>query len=348
MTSISNKITTQDVFVAGARSTGKLHIGNYFGAIKNFVDLSNLNQNPMYFFIADLHSLTTHTQVDELKSNNILTLASYLGCGLNPDKATIYFQSDIPAISELYLYLNMFANVSELERTATFKEKIQQHASNINAGLLTYPVLMAADILIHKGTKVPVGKDQAQHIEMTRDFGNRFNHVYNTNYFPESKAFTYSDTLVNIPSLSGKGKMSKSDEDESNAIFLTDTDEIITKKIKRAVTDSGPKAPNSPLSPEVTNLITLMKLFSTQEVVDFYIKAYEDATIRYGDMKKQLAEDMVQYIRPIRENINYYLENRSILKEIAEKGAEKANISANNTIKEVREIMGLSSKNIFN
>lgn len=347
MTSISNKINPQDVFVAGARSTGKLHIGNYFGAIKNFVDLSETIVNPKYFFIADLHSLTTHVDPIELKKSNLLTLATYLGCGLDPHKATVYFQSDIPAISELYLYLNMFANVSELERTATFKEKIQQHAHNINAGLLTYPVLMAADILIHKGTKVPVGKDQAQHIEMTRDFGNRFNHVYKTSIFPESVAFTYSDELINIPSLNGKGKMSKSDEEEGNSIFLFDTDEVILKKIKRAVTDTGPTMPNSPLSVEVTNLISLMKLFCTPEIVDFYLKAYADCTIRYGDMKKQLAEDTVSFLRPIREKISYYMEHQSLMKQIAEEGAEKANQSANKTIQEIREIMGLSSRNIF-
>jgi tryptophanyl-tRNA synthetase len=347
MSTFSNKIEKDDIFVAGARSTGKLHIGNYLGAIKNFVDLSKQISNPMFFFIADLHSLTSHTNPHELMVSKYITLASYLGCGMDPERAVVYYQSDVFYTHELYLYLNMFAYKAELERTATFKEKISKQESNINAGLLTYPVLMAADILIHKGNKVPVGKDQEQHIEMTRTFGNRFNHTYNTSFFKEACAFAYSDKLLTIPSLTGLGKMSKSD-DENSAIYLIDSDELIEKKLKKALTDTGPKEPNSTLTPEMENLFTLMKIFSESSVVDEYRKAYADCTIRYGDMKKQIASDAINYIRPIRENIQEYLSNPRLLKEIAIEGAKKANHSAKNTMEELRDIMGLTYKNIKN
>jgi len=347
MTAFSNKISKEDVFVAGARSTGNMHIGNYYGAVKNFVDLSSQIENPMYFFIADWHSLTTHANPEELQKNNFITLCTYLGCGLDPERATIYFQSDVPAISELYLYLNMFAYMGELERTATFKEKIQKHANNVNAGLLTYPVLMAADILIHKGTKVPVGKDQAQHVEMTRTFGNRFNHYYQKEVFKEAFAFSYADNLISIPSLSGKGKMSKSD-DENSAIMLMDSDEIITKKIKRAKTDTGPTEKDTPLSEELTNLFKIMELFSEPSTILKYKEDYANATIRYGDLKSKLALDATTKIAPLRDRIEYFIANPKKVYEIAYSGAEKANQSAQNTIEEIRECMGLTSNSIKN
>ncbi len=346
MTALSNKIEENDIIVSGAQSTGILHIGNYFGAIKNYVDLANKIGNKMFFFIADLHSLTSHPDPQDLMYSKYITLATYLGCGLDPKKATIYYQSDIFYTHELYLYLNMFANVSELERTATFKEKIQKHSENVNAGLLTYPVLMAADILLHKGTKVPVGKDQAQHLEMSRTFGNRFNHTYKKEVFKEPLAFSFSDKLINIPSLSGKGKMSKSD-DKSTAIYLIDTDEDIEKKIKRAVTDAGPKEKNTPLSEEMINLFDIMRLFSTDEIVNEYLQAYADCSIRYGDMKKQIALDAIRFIAPIREQIETYLANKNLLLDIAADGADKANLSAKNTMEEIRDIMGLTRKNII-
>jgi len=345
MTAISNTIEKHDIIVSGVQSTGVLHIGNYYGAVKNYVDLANNIDNPMYFFIADLHSLTSHPDPLELMHSRYITLATYLGCGINPERATIYYQSDAFYTHELYLYLNMFAYLGELERTATFKEKVQKQPDNVNAGLLTYPVLMAADILIHKGTKVPVGKDQAQHLEMSRTFGNRFNHYYKKEIFKEPIAFTFTSNLVNIPSLSGKGKMSKSD-DKSTAIYLIDTDSEIEKKIKRAVTDTGPKEPNSKLTEEMQNLFDIMRLFSEESVVNEYLNAYADCSIRYGDMKKQIAEDAIRAIGPIRENILKYMADKELLQEIAYAGAERANESAKATLEEVRDIMGLTTKNI--
>lgn len=343
MTTISKTITKDDIIVSGARSTGVIHIGNYFGAIRNFAKMIDDFENPSFFFIADWHALTTHQDAALLKDSVRKTLATYLGCGLDPNKSTIYLQSDVPAISELYLYLNMFAHLGELERTATFKEKIAANPNNINAGLLTYPVLMAADVLIHKGTKVPVGKDQAQHIEMIRTFSNRLNRVYKKEIFKEALAYSYSDDFVTVPSLNGSGKMSKSD-DPNSAILLLDSDKDIEKKIKRAKTDTGPTEKNSPLTQEVKNLFDLMALFSNEEQITYFKNSYLDCSIRYGDLKNQLVQDAIQFIRPLREQIEAYINKPNLLVEIAKSGAEKANNSANNTIEELRDTLGLTRK----
>jgi tryptophanyl-tRNA synthetase len=237
----------------------------------------------------------------------------------------------------------MFAHLGELERTATFKEKIAANPNNINAGLLTYPVLMAADVLIHKGTKVPVGKDQAQHIEMIRTFSNRLNRIYNKEIFKEALAYSYNDDFVTVPSLNGSGKMSKSD-DPNSAILLLDSDKEIEKKIKKAKTDLGPTEKNSLLTQEVQNLFNLMALFSEEECITFFRNSYADCSIRYGDLKNQLAQDAIKFIRPIREQIEAYLDKPNMLAEIAKSGAEKANESANKTIEELRDTLGLTRK----
>jgi len=182
-----------ETVVSGIRSTGNLHLGNYYGAIKNFLKMQR--ENKCFFFIADYHALTTHPKPDDLQGNIRQVLAEYLACGIDPEIATIFIQSDVPEVTELYLLLNMNAYVGELERTASFKEKIRKHPDNINAGLLTYPVLMAADIIIHKANKVPVGKDQEQHLEMTRRFARRFNMIYDVNYFPEPDAYNFGNEL---------------------------------------------------------------------------------------------------------------------------------------------------------
>jgi tryptophanyl-tRNA synthetase len=172
--------------VSGIRPTGKLHLGNYFGAVRNFLKMQN--ECDSFFFIADYHSLTTHPNPVDLHQSVKHVLAEYIALGLDPNKCTLYLQSDLPQTAELYLFLNMNAYLGELERVTSFKEKIRNQPNNINAGLLTYPVLMAADILLHKGEKVPVGKDQEQHLEMARTFGNRFNRLYiRLNTFPSHK-----------------------------------------------------------------------------------------------------------------------------------------------------------------
>lgn len=323
--------------LSGIRPTGNLHIGNYFGALRNFVEMQN--EYNCYFFIADLHSLTTHPTPENIQANVKSVLAQYLAAGLDPEKATLYVQSDVPEVVELYLYLNMNAYIGELERCTSFKEKIRQQPQNINAGLLTYPTLMAADILIHHADLVPVGKDQEQHLEMTRTFANRFNRMYKNDYFKEPQAFNFGRELVKIPALNGAGKMGKS-EGEDSTIFLTDTPEVIRKKIKRAVTDAGPTEPNQPMTEPIANLFLLMKAVSKPETIQYFQEKYNDCSIRYGDLKQQLAEDMVAFVNPFREKINEILADEAYLDRVAEMGREKAKASALKTIREVRQIIG--------
>lgn len=327
-----------ETVVSGIRSTGNLHLGNYFGAMKNFLRMQE--ENHCYFFIADYHSLTTHPKPQDLRQNVRQVLAEYLACGLDPEKCTLYVQSDVPEVTELYLLLNMHAYMGELERATTFKEKARKQPDNINAGLLTYPVLMAADILLHRASKVPVGKDQEQHLEMTRQFGNRFNRMYEVDYFPEPQAFNFGVQLVKVPGLDGSGKMGKS-EGEGNAVFLFDSDEALKKKVMRAVSDGGPTEPNSKKPEAIQNLFTLMDLVSTKDTVKFFDDAFNNCTIRYGDMKKQLAEDMIVFVSPIRSRITEILKDESLLTDVMKRGKEKAQASARKTVSEVREIMGI-------
>ncbi|WP_345951135.1 MULTISPECIES: tryptophan--tRNA ligase [unclassified Mucilaginibacter] len=326
-----------ETVVSGIRSTGKLHLGNYYGAIQNFIKMQH--EYNCYFFIADLHSLTTHPTPANLHGNVKQVLVEYLAAGIDPERATIYVQSDVPEVAELYLYLNMNAYLGELERATSFKDKVRANPDNVNAGLLTYPVLMAADIIIHKATKVPVGKDQEQHLEMARTFGNRFNRLYNTEYFPEPYAFNYSSNLVKIPGLDGKGKMGKS-EGEGNAVYLSDSPEVIRKKVMKAVTDAGPTTENQEKPSEIQNLFDLMKVVSTTDTYEHFDGLYNTMQIRYGDLKKQLAEDMIIATAPIREKINDIANDQAYLRQVARYGAAKARESAQKTIREVREIIG--------
>ena len=281
-----------ETVVSGIRPTGNLHLGNYFGAVNNI-------------------------------RNSVKTiLAEYLACGIDPEKATIYLQSDVREIPELYLYLNMNAGIGELMRTTSFKDKARQqlHIDRVNttegdvekeifnegnkhsvsAGLLTYPTLMAADIIIHKAVKVPVGKDQEQNMEMARRFARRFNATYGVECFPEPASFYYSSKAIKVPGLDGSGKMGKS---EGNAIYLIDDEKTIKKKVMKAVTDAGPTEPNSVKPEPIANLFTMMEIVSTKDTFDFFNEKYNNCEIRYGDLKKQLAEDINNFCAPIRERI---------------------------------------------
>jgi len=328
-----------ETVVSGIRSTGNLHLGNYFGAMKNFIRMQK--EFKCYFFIADYHSLTTHPHPSNLRSNVRQVVAEYLACGLDPESCTLYIQSDVPQVTELYLLLNMNAYMGELERSTTFKEKARKQPDNINAGLLTYPVLMAADILLHRASKVPVGKDQEQHLEMTRQFGNRFNRMYETEFFPEPVAFNYGDTLVKIPGLDGSGKMGKS-EGEGNAVFLVDTDEVIRKKVIKAVTDVSPTVPNTEKPESIKNLFTLMEVVSDKTTIAQFDSSWNDCTIRYGDLKKQLAEDMIKFVTPIRSKILDIMADEKYLANVMSQGKEKAIASASETVKEARRLVGIN------
>jgi len=324
-----------ETVLSGIRPTGDLHLGNYFGAVKNFLKMQH--ENKCFFFIADYHSLTTHPTPENLHDNVRKVLSQYLAVGLDPEVATLYIQSDVPEIPEMYLLFNMNAYIGELERTTTFKDKIRSQPENVNAGLLTYPVLMAVDIIIHKAAKVPVGKDQEQNLEMARTFARRFNYMYKTEYFPEPQAYNFGEALVKIPGLDGSGKMGKS---EGNGIFLVEDPASMKKKIMKAVTDEGPKSQNQPVSEPIQNLFDILAAVSTPDVVQFYKDKYADCSIRYGDLKKHLAEETVKFCAPIREKYLDIYNNNEYLRKVVNMGAQKARESASKTLRDVREIIG--------
>jgi len=324
--------------LSGIRSTGNLHLGNYFGAVKNFVKMQH--ENRCFFFVADYHALTTHPKPANLHDNIKKVLSEYLAAGLDPEVATLYIQSDVPEIIELYLLLNMNAYVGELERTTTFKEKVRSQPENVNAGLLTYPVLMCSDIIVHQADKVPVGKDQEQNLEMARKFAKRFNHMYGVDYFTLPEPYNFGEELIKVPGLDGTGKMGKS---EGNGIYLADEPAVIRKKVMRAVSDAGPQEPNSPMSEPVANLFYLLELLSTPDTVKHFRDSYNDCSIRYGDLKKQLTEDIISFTSPIRERINDIYHDSDYLRKVVKMGAEKARESASKTVREVREILGYKS-----
>ncbi|NOT51901.1 MAG: tryptophan--tRNA ligase [Chitinophagaceae bacterium] len=328
----------KEIVMSGIRPTGLLHLGSYFGAVRNYVKMQE--EYECFFMVADLHSLTTHPDTKELKANVHRVLAENIACGVDPDKAAFYCQSHVQETGELYLYLNMLAYKGELEKTTTFKEKARSQPDNINAGLLTYPVLQTADIILHRASLVPVGKDQEQHLEMARNFVNRFNHRYGE-VFPEPKAVNYGSELVKVPSLDGKGKMSKS-ENQYATIYLSDDDELIRKKVMKAKTDAGPTETNAAKPDYIDNIFLLMKLVSNDETLQKFETDYNNCSIRYGDMKKQLGEDMVKFITPIRQKAENILNDEKYLQEVMEKGAEKARRSAKATMELVREAIGLN------
>lgn len=351
-----------ETVVSGIRPTGNLHLGNYFGAVKSFLQMQN--EYNCFFFIADWHSLTTHPRPENIRQSAKTILAEYLACGLDPEKTTIYIQSDVREVAELYLYLNMNAGIGELMRTASFKEKVRKqfhmergiesetegedkavesqifnegNKQSVSAGLLTYPTLMAADIIIHKAIKVPVGKDQEQNMEMARRYARRFNATYGEEFFPIPASFSMTAKALKVPGLDGSGKMGKS---EGNAIYLKDDEKTIKKKVMKAVSDSGPTEMNSVKPEPIANLFSMMEIVSTPDTYNFFNEKYNNCDIRYGDMKKQIAEDINLYCAPIRERILEISADDAYLERIARLGAEKASASAAATLREVRALIG--------
>lgn len=348
----------KETVLSGIRATGNLHLGNYFGALSKFVRMQR--DYDCLYFVADLHALTTNPDPEQLHRNVRSIVAEYLAAGLDPEESTLFVQSDVPEISEMYLLLNMHVGIGELMRTASFKDKARKQLGikadetdddniecqiigndsnkRVNAGLLTYPTLMAVDILIQKAHKVPVGKDQEQHLELTRRFARRFNSFYGVDLFPEPTNFDFGGKPVKVPGLDGSGKMGKS---EGNCIYLIDDEKTLRKKVMRAVTDEGPKEPGSPVSQPIANLFSLLELTSTPEIVQHYRDAYADCSIRYGDLKKQLAEDILKVTTPIRQRVGDILADDEYLGRVVRMGAEKARERASKTLAEVREIMGI-------
>lgn len=357
---MENQYSKKKVVLSGIRATGNLHLGNYYGALSKFVRMQD--DYDCRFFIADLHALTTHPDPKMLHENVKQILAEYIAAGLDPERNIIYVQSDVPEIAEMYLLMNMHAGIGELMRTASFKDKARKAlgiapkkegeedniecdivgnettSKRVNAGLLTYPTLMAVDILIHHADFVPVGKDQEQHLELTRRFGRRFNAFYGVDYFSDPVNFNFGGKAVKVPGLDGSGKMGKS---EGNCIYLIDDEKTLRKKVMRAVTDAGPQAPDSPVSEPVANLFSLMELVSEPSTLQHFKAAYADCSIRYGDLKKQLAEDILKVTLPIRERILEIRDDEAYLGRIARHGAERARETAAKTLAEVKHIMGI-------
>lgn len=324
-----------ETVLSGIRPTGNLHLGNYYGAVRNFVKMQH--DYKCFFFVADLHSLTTYPTPQDLHGNIKRVLSEYLAAGIDPEIATLYIQSDVPEVSQMYLLLNMNAYVGELQRTTTFKEKVRTQPDNVNAGLLTYPVLMATDIIIHRANKVPVGKDQEQNLEMTRKFAKRFNTMYKVEYFPLPEPYNFGEKLVKIPGLDGSGKMGKT---EGNGIYLSDEPDVIRKKVMRAVTDQGPEKPNQKMPEPIKNLFTIMEVVSEKDTLNYFHEQYKTCRIRYGEFKKQLAEDIIKVTTPIRDRIIKIQADDDYIRKVVKMGTEKARASASKTLKDIREIIG--------
>ncbi len=323
------------IVLSGIRATGHLHLGNYYGALRNFVEMQD--EYDCRYFIADYHSLTTQPDASLLTENVRSILAQYLAAGLDPERCMLYVQSDVPETCEFYTLLNMHAYLGELEKTVAFKEKARKQPNNVNAGLLTYPVLMAADILQHRAHFVPVGKDQLQHLEMARNFANRFNHFYKCDFLVPPYPYEDKREPVKVPGLDGSGKMGKS---EGNCIFLTDDDQTVEKKVRKAVTGMTPTEPDSPMTEPVENLFTLLRLV-TPELNDQYLASWNDCSIRFGDMKRDIAQGIVKVIRPLRERYQQLYTDTDYLNRIRRQGAEQVREIVRHNLGEMRQYMGI-------
>lgn len=329
------------IIVSGIQPTGNLHIGNYLGAVKNWVELQNSGKYYMHIFIADLHSLTGKLSADELREQIVMTSAELLASGIDPKKTTFWVQSHVAEHSELAWIFNCVTPIAELERMTQFKDKSQQQAKNINVGLFDYPVLQGADILLYKGELVPVGQDQVQHVELTRDIARWFNKKYLPAEalakagFPETKPL-----LTDIPKvmslLEPMKKMSKS-LGLGHVIEMADEPEVIEKKLKKAVTatEGGKTAPG------VENLLLLLKQFGETSVYKQYVAQEKDGSIRYGDLKQELASAIAFYFADFRAKRQELLEDRDQLGEILAMGAKKARVEAGKTMEEVRRAVGI-------
>ena len=323
----------QEIVLSGIRPTGKIHLGNYFGAIKQFLELQQKGKK-CYYFVADLHSLTTIKEKVDLKAKTLEIVKSYIACGIDPEKAVIYRQSDIRSIPPLSNILGMITSESLLRRCTTFKEKSTKEKV-VSLGLLSYPVLMAADIFIVNSSIVPVGEDQLQHLEIIRDIAGRFHHLFGEVFvIPKAQQLE----SIRVPSLDGKGKMGKSD---NNTIDLLDDEKAILKKVASAKTDLGPEE-GKEMSLEMQNFYTLLKLCSSDEIYQKYYQKYKNKEQKfYGEMKKQLAKDIIKLTEPIKEK--YYSKDCSDEKmiELLTENAKKVNKIGDELLKRVEEKVGI-------
>ncbi|OGF20413.1 tryptophan--tRNA ligase [Candidatus Falkowbacteria bacterium RBG_13_39_14] len=325
----------EKIVLSGIRATGKMHLGNYLGAMKNFVELQKSNAYKCLYFIADYHTLTTTPDPEALKSNLPQIALDYLAAGIDPKKSILYAQSNVPEIAELCLLLGMVMPIGELQRCPTFKEKAKKQPDNINHGLFTYPVLMAADILGPRADLVPVGEDQLVHLEITRSIAQRFNSRYGETFIlPEA----LKEKAIRVPGLDGTAKMGKSD---NNTIDLSDSAETIRKKLGVAVTDPQRQRRSDPGRPSKCKLFTLHKFVSNENLVTEIREGCKIAKIGCVDCKRKLCEGIIALLEPLQHKRSCIAKEPDYIFEILKKGGEKARKIIQATVTEVREIMGL-------
>ncbi|KKS52620.1 MAG: Tryptophan-tRNA ligase [Candidatus Magasanikbacteria bacterium GW2011_GWD2_43_18] len=320
--------------LSGIQPTGNLHVGNYLGALKHWVELQNSGKYDCYFFIADLHSLTSDMKADDRREQITRTAAEILAAGIDPEKSTLFVQSHVPAHTELAWIFNCVTPVAELERMTQFKDKSVSQEKNINAGLLTYPALMAADILLYKPEAVPVGDDQIQHLELTRDIAKKFNKRYGE-FFAEPKALlTKTPRIKSL--LEPTIKMSKS-KGLGHVIELADEPAVIEKKLKKAVTATE----GGEGSPGVENLLLLLQHFGSESSHQAFVAAEKDGSIRYGDLKKAVGDAISTHFASFRTRRKELLDNHNEIADILIDGAHRASEVANKTMEEVRKLVGI-------
>ena len=322
------------VIFSGAQPSGKLSIGNYIGAIKNWVDLQN--DYDCYYCVVDMHAITVRQEAAELRRRTLETLAVYIACGVDPEKVTLFVQSHVPAHAELSWVLGCYTMFGELSRMTQFKEKSRKYENNINAGLFTYPVLMAADILLYNADLVPVGVDQTQHLELARNIAQRFNQVYTPTFVvPEGYV---TKTGAKIMSLQDpEKKMSKSDPNANANVNILDSRDDIIRKFKRAVTDSEMSVKYDPSRPGIANLMSIYSVF-TGKSFDEIEKEFDG--IGYGEFKLAVGEACADALEPIQTKFNQLISDKAYLEAVMKNGAEKASRTAYKTLSKVYKKVG--------
>lgn len=319
---------------SGIRATGRLHLGNYLGAVKGMLALQD--EYDCIFSVVDLHAMTTPYDPSALQNSVRDVVLDYLAAGIDPKKCLLEIQSHVPQHMELAYYLSTIYPVSRLEDLPTYKDKKAQYPKYVNMGLLYYPVLMAADVLLYKGELVPVGIDQESHLEVMREIARKFNSMFG-NIFPEPQRFKTEGEYV--PSLAGSGKMSKSVE--GSFITLGDDFDTIQKRLAAAPTDSGTKGGTLPKEGGVANLFMLLRMFVLDTVYNKFEQDYREGKIKYSELKEVLAHAIYQELKPLQEKRQEYAENPKLVEEILKESNQKCIERAEETMREVREKMGI-------
>jgi tryptophanyl-tRNA synthetase len=331
---MENQTESKPVILSGVTPSGILTMGHLAGALNNWVKLQDKFE--CYFMIADLHAITVRQNPADLRKRTLETAAMFIATGINPEKSTLFIQSHVPEHSQLTWVLNTFTGMGECSRMTQFKDKSSQHSENVNVGLFDYPVLMAADILLYQADLVPVGEDQKQHLELTRNLAQRFNHNYSDTFkVPEPYIPELGARIMSLQD--PEKKMSKSDVNQNSILFLTDSDETIKNKIKRSVTDSGSDVKFSTDKPGISNLITLMHLATNKSIKEI---ENEFEGKGYGTFKPAVAESMAEYLKPIREKYLDLINNKQKLIDILQAGDDTARKTASKTLRKVYKKVG--------